>query len=412
MNTTETQKTKKRQSRPRPDSTPRLATRIRQTQTRRHSHFQFSIFNFQLLLVLALIAVACTDESPLEQPDPALPVNLNPGEQAVTLTVGGMTPNGTAKQDGTLSRADSPANIIETEGVVSTLHIYSFINLKQDGTDATLKDDYTLERVYKYTPGGATNDFTLVAAADGYQAAIGVPKDDRLRHFHAVANGPDIEAFLCTAVPVGDSDRTSATTYTLATGNWYEVSSVTHYLLAVSTVPKRLPVNDGGYTEVDEPFAADDLAKGLPVTLRRLVARLDISNPSETGFIVQMISYSSPSAIKLFPPHTYMYRSDPPQTSVIENAEYIAGAFYLYPPNETSVDKKITISGTLNGIQESVIVNTALKNGTRYIVRLRNDQSNVKATIEVAPWGEGGNIDAPVTGTLNTAYTFSPTITS
>ena len=389
---------------PAPPGNLQPATRHRRTLWRT-PHFQLSIFNFQLLLVL--IAVACTDEKPFDTTDPTLPVRLNPGEQAVTLTLGGMGKAATAKSEaGILSRADN--KIIETEAVVNTLDIYCFVNLAQDGNDATAKADYTLERMYKYAPGGNGNDFTLVPDADGYRAAIGIPKDDRLRRFLAVANDNNT-ARTYTAIPVG-SDRTSATPYADIAAWTGANTGIDTYLPATGTVPKRLAMNDGSYTEVDEPFSAEYLAEGLPITLYRLVARLDISNPATTGFTITQINGSYKSNIMFFPPYTLEKRGMQIGTSSdISNAEYIAGALYLYPYSGEEKNK-ITITGTLNGTLQTITVEATLKPNTRYLLRVRNDGNNVSATIEVAPWNEGSDIDTPLPGEYNTAYTLAPAV--
>ena len=378
---------------------------------RRPSHFQLlKVFNFALLLLLATITLSCTDEKPLDTTDPTLPVHLNPGEQAVTLTLGGMgKATATAKSE---ARGLSMA-IIETEAVVNTLDLYCFVNLAQGNTtdtDASAKADYTLERVYKYIPGGSDNDFTLVPAADGYQTAIGIPKDDRLRYFLAVANDPK-NSRTYTAVPVG-SDRTTATPYadisawTGATGTYIQ-----SYIPATATVPKRLAMNDGSYTEVDEPFSAEDLAGGLFITLYRLAARVDISNPSTTNFIVTKMQCSYKTNITLFPPYTLTKTGLSLQGSnSIDNAEYIAGAAYFYPYSDA--ENEIILNGTLNGTKQTLSVNATLKPNTRYILRVRNDGSNVNATIEVAPWNEGSDIDAPLSGKYNATYTLAPVISS
>lgn len=368
------------------------------------------VFNFQLLLLLATITLSCTDEKPFDTTDPTLPVHLNPGEQAVTLTLGGMGKAAAEAESaiGSLSRAASPINTIETEAVVNTLAIYCFVNLGQDNTDVTAKTDYTLERVYKYAPGGESNDFVLVPAADGYQAAIGIPKDDRLRYFLAVANDPENRTTAYTATPVGN-DRTSASTYTIIS-MWKATATVHVHLLATSPVPKRIAMNDGSYTEVDEPFSAADLTGGLPIVLSRLVARLDISNPASTGFIITSRGYGAQDDVPLFPPYTLTLSEGRPMVSPIDNAEYIPGFLYLYPHSDGK-QNTIRIHGTLHGVQQILTVEATLKCNTRYLLRVRNDGNNVSASIEVAPWNEDTDIDAPVPGEYNAAYTIAPVVT-
>ena len=387
------------------------ATRRRQTPRRtprRTPHFQFSILNFALLLVL--LALSCTDEKPLDMTDPTLPVRLNPGEQAVTLTLGGMGKAASAKSETTpLSRADNSINIIETEAIVNTLDIYCFVNLAQNGRDTTVKANYTLERVYKYTPGGESNDFVLVPSANSYQAAIGIPKDERLRYFLAVANDNDSPRTY-TAVPLG-SDRATASAYAdLSAWIGANSSSISSYIPATATVPKRLAMNDGSYTEVDEPFSAEDLAGGLFITLYRLSTRIDISNPSTTNFITTGIEYRYKTDISLFPPYTLATTGMKLQShNTIDNAEYIAGAAYFYPYSDEN--NEIIITGTLHGVEQTITVNASFKPNTRYILRVRNAESNVSATIEVAPWDEGSDIDAPLSGEYNAAYTLAPVVT-
>lgn len=392
---------------------PQPATCPRQTPRRplpRPPHFQFSILNFALLLLLATITLSCSDEKPFDTTDPTLPVHLNPGEQAVTLSLGGMGKAAAEAESatGSLSRAASPINTIETEAVVNTLAIYCFVNLGQDNTDVTAKADYTLERVYKYAPGGESNDFVLVPAADGYQAAIGIPKDDRLRYFLAVANDPENRTTAYTATPVGN-ERTSTSTYTIIS-MWKATATVTVHLLATSPVPKRIAMNDGSYTEVDEPFSAADLTGGLPIVLSRLVARLDISNPASTGFIITSRGYGAQDDVPLFPPYTLTLSEGRPMVSPIDNAEYIPGFLYLYPHSDGK-QNTIRIHGTLHGVQQILTVEATLKCNTRYLLRVRNDGNNVSASIEVAPWNEDTDIDAPVPGEYNAAYTIAPVVT-
>lgn len=406
---------------PQPATCPRQTPRQTPRRPLPHPpHFQLlKVFNFQLLLLLATITLSCTDEKPFDTTDPTLPVHLNPGEQAVTLTLGGMGKAAAEAESaiGSLSRAASPINTIETEAVVNTLAIYCFVNLGQDNTDVTAKTDYTLERVYKYAPGGESNDFVLVPAADGYQAAIGIPKDDRLRYFLAVANDPENRATAYTATPVGNdrenptnaNERKTTSTYT-AISMWKATATVTVHLLATSPVPKRIAMNDGSYTEVDEPFSAADLAGGLPIVLSRLVARLDISNPASTGFIITKRGYGAQDDVPLFPPYALTSSEGRPMVSPIDNAEYIPGFLYLYPLSGGN-QNTIRIDGTLHGVEQTLTVEATLKCNTRYLLRVRNDGNNVSASIEVAPWNDGSDIDAPVPGEYNAAYTIAPVVT-
>ena len=388
-----------------------LATRRRRTLWRT-PHFQLSIFNFQLLLALALIA--CSDET-VDQPDtPHLAAN----ERLVEIALPGLSSGGsTAANAATdISRADIDNIASAGENVIKQLTVLCFVNLTASGTDAAKLDDYTLEREYTYASGGDANDITLVADADGYRAAIGVPKDDtRRRTFLLKANQIAAGSVTNTAVPVSGADRTSATTYAAALNETSATlpsnTNLTCPLLMSVRVTRTVITGAGEY--IDDPvFTQEDLAKGISARMIRRVTRIDISNPVTTGFTVTGIKAAGNPSVPLFIDDFSGYMQQDYPEITLSNAAGIPAAIYLYPVSGDSDNAEITLSGTYAGNPVTLGITTKILPNTRYTIAVRNDGSNLRLDITVAPWNDGGTIDTPdIAGTLNSEHHLATTST-
>lgn len=348
------------------------------------SHFKFYILNFTFLLL------ACTDTS-VDQPDaPTLSAN----ERLVELSLAGLSAGDAAVQKATsVSRADVANATLAGETAIKRLTILCFVDLKTDGNTANILDDYTLERVYTYESGGNINDMTLVADANGYRAGIGVPKDDtRKRAFLLKAN--QFNQVNYTAARVTDVPRTSATTYSTVLAETSSTLQSTDKLacpLLMAARAAHTVITDAGEFLAEPVFTQADLARGVPARMIRRVARVDISNPDITGFTITSIKGESNCAVPLFNDNDGGFTTVLSPEIPLSNAAEIPAALYLYPsPGQA----EITLTGTYAGNPMTLKVNNLnLRPNTRYTLAVRNDESNLRLAITVAPWNEGNDIE-------------------
>lgn len=347
-----------------------------------------------LLAALCLLLCGCAAD---ELPGGGVngDVRLRPGEQAVMFSLSGVSSGGGVPA----SRAEAgAAETIAGESEVRSLRIYCFVNTSGS---ASSESTLTLERTYSYEQGGAANDFTLSPQADGYRLGIGVPEDDRERRFLMLANTPALTGL--TAVAATETDRSSATALqsVRATQTAESAAALAAPFPMSSQVPKPVLMNDGTY-RYDEGavFTSADLAGGLKVRLKRRVARVDISNPFVSQFVLSKLSYTRQNKAGLFDGTGGSTSSTSAIGLPLTDAELLPGAVYSYPGTFT-----LTLTGTYLGAETTVTVPEAtLAANSRYVVRVKSKESNVVATLEVLPWDEGDDIEAEVTATTyNTA---------
>ncbi len=320
-------------------------------------------------------------------------VRLRPGEQAVMFSLDGISSGGGVP----VSRTEADAGeTIAGENEIQALRIYSFVNTSGSESDAS---SLTLERIYSYEQGGAANDFTLSPQAGGYRFGIGVPEDAYERRFLMLANTP-APADL-TAVAATEADRSSATPLSGVLTRQTAVAAGPPAALAApfpmsSNVPKPVLMNDGTYRYDDGAvFTAADLARGLKVKLRRRVARIDISNPFVSRFVLSGLSYTRQDKADLFDGAAGGTSATAAIELPLTDGEWLPAAVYSFPGAFT-----LTLKGTYLGAETTVsIPGAALEANSRYVVRVKSAENNVAATLEVLPWDEGADIDAEVTAT-------------
>ncbi|WP_099291643.1 hypothetical protein [Butyricimonas sp. Marseille-P3923] len=386
--------------------------------TTKRFHFQFSTFNFALLLALALIA--CTSEKIIDDNG----IDLREGEQFVSIRLDGM--GNTAVPVG---RAGDDAPATPAENAIEELTIYSFVGINPEGgtyDPAAAENgrlytfDFTLERVYRYKAGSDNNDMLPSADGNGYSVAIPVQKDSYYRRFYIKANAGDAPAS-AVAVPIYQTGTPSFADRTNATVDRCNEMSHTHSNLLTNTDKLILPTTDqadairpplpasgiafwkeeltGGYFKEHDIFSANDLAKGLTVTLSRRVARFDISNPAATGFTITGIHAANVDYKNCFlfggsiseGDRTYLYKHP------LANATFIPAALYLpYGYYSSSNPLFIFINGTFHGVDIELTATTEWINAnTRYVINIINSGTNVSANITLADWTDSNsNIDS------------------
>lgn len=368
----------------------------------RHTR-RFHFLCTQWLLAFALIASSCSDET-LATADPDA-LTLAPNERLVSISLPGLATGES------VARSDANNIALAAENEIKQLHILCFVSLKQDGSEADTPDDYTLEREYTYISGGNANDMTLVPDADGYRAGIGVPKDDTHRRlFLLMANHTKPTEF--TAVPLGEFDRSTATTHATAFDESTKVVTKENLTcpLPMGARATHTVITGEGEFIANPVFTQADLAKGISARLNRRVARVDISNPDITGFTVTEIRVLKMAcSVPFFKDinRGVMDVIDFPSLS-LHNAAYIPAAAYVYPPLPSNEKVTIELSGIFAGNPVKLNVSTHMLPNTRYIIAVRNDQSNLRLDISVAPWNDGGYIDSDdVNIAFNTEVSFT-----
>ena len=324
-------------------------------------------------------------------------VRLRPGEQAVMFSLDGIS----SGEGVPVSRTEADAGeTIAGENEIQTLRIYSFVNTSGSESDAS---SLTLERIYSYEQGGAANDFTLSPQAGGYRFGIGVPEDAYERRFLMLANTSALAGV--TAVAATEGDRSAATPLSGVLTQQTTTAGTSAALAAPfpmsSNVPKPVLMNDGTYRYDDgATFTTADLARGLKVKLRRRVARIDISNPFVSQFVLSGLSYTRQDKADLFDGAAGGTSTTVAIELPLTDAEWLPAAVYSFPGAFT-----LTLKGTYLGAETTVSIPAAvLEANSRYVVRVKSAENNVAATLEVLPWDEGADIDAEVTATTyNTA---------
>lgn len=335
---------------------------------------------------------------------------LRPGERSVNLQLtglgGGSVVENRVGNDAT-TRAGNESLTLAGECDIREMVIMCFKSEDTDGNPVTDLNDYRLERTYNYKEGGNTNDFLLTSDANGYHAGIGVPKDDDLSR-----------AFLVYANPVGSVSATAdggggITYQSVLTGKSMTVGDALTNVWFETPLPMggkathRVISPDGNIT--DNPvFTQAHLEAGVTVKMIRRVSRIDISNPDITGFKVvginvmaakQAFFFAAPTSTEVSP-----YITDASEMAPLTNAGNIPGACYLLPPAE-GTQAMIGVRGALDGFGQEITLiaaSTTLKPNTRYILRVRNDGSNVRLSIEVADWDEGETLPTDdISGKLN-----------
>lgn len=387
-----------------------------------------------LLIVCLLFALAaCSDVTEIGGIDnDHAGVSLEEGEQEVHLYLKGLGNGGGVP----VTRASGPVTL-PGESMVDEIVVYCFVNLNQSGTSVEISNYgtedggvSTLERVYHYKSGTSGNDLVLASDGDGYRISLGVLRDDKLRYFVIHANAgavpaqivayggwvPAATTHILTAVPVSGADRSSATvssalrnaalpfplTYTTPSS----VASPVLPPLPMRGTGYRTEALTGGHTCEVNWLTADELAKGVSFNLSRGVARFDIGNSVATGFTVSGIAATG-VRVNFWDTDTFSI-----ENRALDNAELIAGAFYLPRTIDTrdanwGADLEIQVSGTLYGVPTTVKVkpdqNMIIAPNTRYIINILNSGSTLSATLRVAEWKDGDSEieGGDLLGTLN-----------
>ena len=386
-----------------------------------HAERSRSIYSL-LWAVAALLLAACAPETLDDNGQQNVPP-LRPGERTVNLSLNGLAGNGAvdtrSASIASATRATNENLTLAGECDIETLLIACFADKDEAGNTVTNLDEYTLERLYTYRKQGDKNDFLLLSDANGYHAGIGVPEnDDRKRVFLLFAN------------PMNQLLTTDMPTYAVASALKLQVGSPTGLSTRASDgahlrISCPLPMGarathrviSSNGTITDEPvFTQTDLERGLSARMIRRVSRIDLLNPDITGFEVEGMRIEAPITMPYFGESAETTLSGDDYNPVyLTNAEEIPGACYLFPaalgtpgtPGTPGTKVKITLTGTLMGAPDQTLkAEAVMKPNTRYLLRVRNDESNVRVEIEVADWDTGEDIATEdVSGKLNTGCT-------
>lgn len=345
--------------------------------------------SFLVAGICLLLLPACSESELLDRDGNGTEVNLKPGEKAVTFTL-------EAPSSGAVpaTRAAGDANdevTLPGESDIDKLDIYCFVQKLNVALSSQL------ERIYRYSKNGTGNDFVLMAAAGGYKLGIGVPEDNELRRFLIIAN----DHVLSRSTMLGTTTYTQVLDWTMG-AVMDEIGSLPSPFPMSAKVLKPVLMNDGSYIYQEEPFSAEDLEKGVKVQLQRRVARFDIDNPISDFFEVTGINVKSYADYGMFNETTSDIRIISYGKNTCTNADFIAGAFYCYPGGATTEGSNgadVEIFGNYLGAPATITASSdgKLQPNSRYIVRI-HDGNKLNATLEVAPWNEGGKIDASPTG--------------
>lgn len=347
--------------------------------------------SFLVAGICLLLLPACSESELLDRDGNGTEVNLKPGEKAVTFT---LEAPGSGAVPATRATGDANDEVtLPGESDIDKLDIYCFV--AATGTERL--EASTLERIYRYSKNGTGNDFVLMAAAGGYKLGIGVPEDNELRRFLIIAN----DHVLSRSTMLGTTTYTQVLDWTMG-AVMDEIGSLPSPFPMSAKVLKPVLMNDGSYIYQEEPFSAEDLEKGVKVQLQRRVARFDIDNPISDFFEVTGINVKSYADYGMFNETTSDIRIISYGKNTCTNADFIAGAFYCYPGGATTEGSNgadVEIFGNYLGAPATITASSdgKLQPNSRYIVRI-HDGNKLNATLEVAPWNEGGKIDASPTG--------------
>lgn len=340
--------------------------------------------SFLVAGICLLLLPACSESELLDRDGNGTEVNLKPGEKAVTFT---LEAPGSGAVPATRAAGDANDEVtLPGESDIDKLDIYCFVQKLNVALSSQL------ERIYRYSKNGTGNDFVLMAAAGGYKLGIGVPEDNGLRRFLIIAND------LAMRQPMSTTTYTEALGWTMGT----VMSGIGSPFPMSAKVLKPVLMNDGSYIYQEEPFSAEDLEKGVKVQLQRRVARFDIDNPISDFFEVTRINVKSYEDYGMFNETTSDIGINSYGKDICTNADFIAGAVYCYPGGATAEGSNgadVEISGNYLGAPATITASSdgKLQPNSRYIVRI-HDGNKLNATLEVAPWNEGGKIDASPTG--------------
>lgn len=345
--------------------------------------------SFLVAGICLLLLPACSESELLDRDGNGTEVNLKPGEKAVTFT---LEAPGSGAVPATRAAGDANDEVtLPGESDIDKLDIYCFVQKLNVALSSQL------ERIYRYSKNGTGNDFVLMAAAGGYKLGIGVPEDNELRRFLIIAN----DHVLSRSTMLGTTTYTQVLDWTMG-AVMDEIGSLPSPFPMSAKVLKPVLMNDGSYIYQEEPFSAEDLEKGVKVQLQRRVARFDIDNPISDFFEVTGINVKSYEDYGMFNETTSDIRIISYGKNTCTNADFIAGAFYCYPGGATTEGSNgadVEIFGNYLGAPATITASSdgKLQPNSRYIVRI-HDGNKLNATLEVAPWNEGGKIDASPTG--------------
>lgn len=350
------------------------------------------IFIFSIILSAAAVLAGCTSELTEDNRQQNV-TTLRPGERLVNLSLTGLAGSGavdTRAANESNTRAENESLTLAGECDIDALLIACFVN-KATGSTVTNLDDYTLERLYQYRKQGTANDFLLLSDAEGYHAGIGVPQgDDCKRAFLLFANPgeetPD-EASMGTYAAAGALAVKLAGADAVPSPTDLKISCP----LPMGGIASHREISSEGILTDNPVFTQADLDRGLSARMIRRVSRIDVLNPDITGFKAESMKVKAATEMPYFKEATQAAINDYADIP-LSKAEAAYGACYLLPP-AAGTPVEVTLTGTLMGAPAQTLTASAvMKPNTRYLLRVRNNESNVRVEIEVADWDEGGEI--------------------
>lgn len=365
------------------------------------------IYTLLMVLSVAGLPVACIPEV-LEDNGQQDTASLRPGERLVNLSLSGLAGNGavgTRSANGTATRATNESLTLAGECDIETLLIACFVNQASGGSTVTNPGEYPLERLYRYRHKGDANDFLLLSDAGGYHAGIGVPQNDGYKRMFLLFANPGEETLtetematyanaLALAVNPAGSGATPA--------SGLEISCP----LPMGAVATHRVISSYGTITNEPVFTQADLERGVSARMIRRVSRIDLLNPDVTGFKAESMQVKAAASMPYFGVATANSLSDAYGEIALTNEEAVYGASYLLPAT-TGTQVEVTLTGALMGAPAQTLTARAeMKPNTRYLLRVRNDESNVRVEIEVADWDAGEDISTEdVSGKLNAGCT-------
>lgn len=312
---------------------------------------------------------------------------LRPGERLVKLSLTGLAGSGAVD-----TRVANESLTLAGECDIETLLIACFVNKNADGGTVANLNEYSLERLYQYRKQGMANDFLLLSDAEGYHAGIGVPQEDDCKRAFLFFANPREETL--TADAMGTYAAAGALAVELAADG--AVSSPTDLKIScplpMGGIASHREISSEGILTNNPVFTQADLERGLSARMIRRVSRIDVLNPDITGFKAESMAVKTVTAMPYFEEATQTELSESYAAIPLPAEEATYGACYLLPP-AAGTQVEVTLTGTLMGAPAQTLTAKAeMKPNTRYLLRVRNDESNVRVEIEVADWEEGGEI--------------------
>lgn len=375
----------------------------------------FKLAAFGLLAGLA----ACSSEV-LQGGPPEREPDLADGETAVRMNIGGL--------GGSVTTRAGSSVVLAGEMDIKKLEVYCFVDLTAETSSGSAwqPDDYSLERVYTYNTLSSGNNMFLIPLGAGYQAVFGVPVDDRQRIFVLVAN--DIPRTGIKGLRIAEAGEGQDRSGTITYGGIKQLKIRETALQASDVIATPLPMKGIAQRKIDNSltYSKYDLENGIEVTLRRAVARIDIRNLVSTKFTINKIAIKGVKNSLLFAEAGSLPMAGSTdyelvgfdEKPVTDTNELLAGAFYAYPVQGDGAHlPEVTITGSFGSGGDVSVKATfdgaasnpgALNPNTRYMINLLNSANNLIATLSIADWEQGEQMDTEdVATSLNAGATIT-----